>query len=189
VMKAIYHGGRAGLILLALAGPAVEAAEWKVLADKSALSFTGTQMGEKFTGRFQRFDARISLDPDHPETATIAVAVDLASAATGDRQRDGALPEKDWFDVAKTPQAGFVATEVRRDEHGFVATGDLTLRGVTKRIGLPFTLALDGKSLHVRGHADLLRNDFGVGQGDYASDAWVAFQVGVDVDLVAERAE
>ncbi|PPQ26491.1 hypothetical protein CCR94_22295 [Rhodoblastus sphagnicola] len=174
--------------LFVFAGVA-HAAEWKLTADKSSLAFTGTQMGEKFTGRFQRFDAQITLDPDHPETAKILVTVDLASAATGDRQRDGALPEKDWFDVAKTPQATFTATEVKRAEKGFVATGDLTLRGVTKKIALPFTLDLAGKTARAKGHADLLRNDFGVGQGDYAIDTWVAFQVGVDIDLVAERAD
>jgi polyisoprenoid-binding protein YceI len=187
-------GRRQGLLLLALAvvfglSPVAQAAEWKLVAEKSALTFTGTQMGEKFTGRFTRFDARIGLDPDHPEAAKIAATVDLASAATGDRQRDGALPEKDWFDVAKTPTATFVAKEVKRADKGFIATGDLTLRGVTRTIALPFTLEIDGKVAHAKGHADLLRNAFGVGQGDYSSDAWVAFQVGVDVDLVAERAD
>ncbi|MCW2283892.1 polyisoprenoid-binding protein YceI [Rhodoblastus acidophilus] len=178
-----------GLVLMALAlSGAAQASEWKILPG-SALTFTGTQMGDKFTGAFSRFDAKISLDPDHPEAAKIAVSVDLASAATGDRQRDGALPDKDWFDVAKTPTASFVATEVSRTEKGFVARGDLTLRGVTKKIVLPFTLDINGKTARAKGHADLLRNEFGVGQGDYSSDSWVAFQVGVDVDLVAERAE
>jgi polyisoprenoid-binding protein YceI len=186
-------GRRTGLFLLALSfalgASAVDAAEWRVVKHKSALTFSGAQMGEKFKGAFTRFEARISLEPDHLETAKIAVTVDLASAMTGDRQRDGALPDKEWFDVAKTPQASFVATEVRRDGGGLVATGDLILRGVTKRIVLPFTLDIAGKEARAKGHVDLLRQDFGVGQGDYATDAWVAFQVGVDVDLVAERAD
>jgi polyisoprenoid-binding protein YceI len=179
------------LMALALSGAAADAAEWKVLAPKSALAFTGTQMGEKFSGAFTRFDAQISFDPEHPEAAKIAVTVDLASAATGDRQRDGALPDKDWFNVAKTPTATFVATEVLRADKGFVASGDLTLRGVSKKIVLPFTFDIDGRTARARGHVDLLRNEFGVGQGDYASDAWVAFAVGVDVDLdlVAERTD
>jgi len=179
--------GLAVFSLLALTA-ASQAADWKVL-DKSALTFSGAQMGEPFKGAFTRFDAQISLDPDHLESAKIAVSVDLASAATGDRQRDGALPEKDWFDVAKTPTARFVATEVKRTDKGFVATGDLTIRGATQKIALPFTLDLDGRSARARGHVDLMRNAFGVGQGDYATDAWVAFQVGVDVDIFAQRAD
>ncbi len=175
----------AALLLAASA----QAAEWKILSDKSALSFTGTQTGEKFTGRFTRFDARISFDPDHPEAGKIQVSVDLASAASGDKQRDAAMPEPDWFNVARTPKAEFTSTEVRRTEKGLEAIGDLSLRGVTKKIALPFTLEIAGKTAHARGHVDLARNDFGVGQGDWASDAWVAFQVGVDVDLWAERAD
>jgi polyisoprenoid-binding protein YceI len=171
--------------LLALAAPSF-AADWKVLPAESALTFTGSQTGEKFTGKFSRFEAKIALDPQKLDEAKIEVSVDLASAATGDKQRDTALPDTDWFAVKKFPQAVFVSKSVRKAGEVYEAIGDLTLRGVTKEVKLPFTLEIDGKKAHAKGHADLMRDAFGVGQGDWASDQWVAFQVGVDFDLKAE---
>jgi polyisoprenoid-binding protein YceI len=164
----------------------VQAAEWKVLPG-SALTFTGDQAGQNFTGRFSRFDAKISLDPQKLADAKIVVTVNVASAATGDKQRDIALPDKDWFDSAAFPQARFESRQVTRTASGYEAVGDLTLRGVAKEIHLPFTLAIDGRKAEAKGHADLKRDAFGVGQGQWASDQWVSFNVGVDFDLKAEK--
>nr|WP_252393797.1 YceI family protein [Candidatus Rhodoblastus alkanivorans] len=167
---------------------AAQAASWKVLPG-SALTFTGSQAGEKFTGHFGQFDAKISLDPDKLAEASIVVAVDVASAATGDLQRDTALPAKDWFDAAAFPQARFESHQVTRTAAGYEAVGGLTLRGVTKEIHLPFTLAIDGRKAEAKGHLDLNRDLFGVGQGQWTSDEWVALKVGVDFDLKAERTD
>jgi polyisoprenoid-binding protein YceI len=164
------------------------AADWKILPG-SALTFTGEQAGEKFTGRFSRFDAKISLDPEELAEAKIVVTVDVASATTGDKQRDTALPDKDWFDVKTFPQARFESRRVMRTAAGYEAVGDLTLRGAAREIHLPFTLAVDGRKAEAKGHADLKRDAFGVGQGQWASDEWVGFNVGVDFDLQAERTD
>jgi polyisoprenoid-binding protein YceI len=61
----------------------------------------------------------------------------------------------------------------------------LYLRGVAAPLTLPFTLAIDGASAHAKGHAELSRRAFGIGQGPWATDQWVAFEVGVDIDVTA----
>ena len=99
------------------AASAAQAAEWKILPG-SALTFAGEQAGEKFTGRFSRFDAKISLDPQNLSEAKIVVTVDVASAATGDKQRDTALPDKDWFDAKTFPQARFEFASGRANRRG-----------------------------------------------------------------------
>lgn len=173
---------------LALVCHGVQAAEWKLLPG-SALTFSGVQTEQKFTGHFSRFDAKISLDPEKPDEANIVVTVDIASAATGDRQRDAALPSKDWFDAAGFPQATFASRKVTKTAAGYEAVGDLTLRGVSKEIHLPFTLAIDGRKAQASGHVDLRREIFGVGQGEWANGDWVALNVAVDFDLKAERVD
>lgn len=178
-----------GLAALMLSLSAAEAAEWKVLPGDSVLSFAGVQTGEKFIGKFGKFDARVSLDPDRLEEAKITVTVDVASAATGDRQRDTAMPGKEWFDVAGFPQARFESRKVSKTAVGYEALGDLTLRGVTKELRLPFTLEIDGTRARAKGHVNLKRDLFGVGQGEWATGDWVALDVGVDFDLKAERAD
>lgn len=166
----------------------VAAAPWKLDVAKSQLAFSGTQTGTVFKGHFARFSAQIDFDPDHLETSHIVVVVDPASAVTGDMQRDKALIEKDWFDTAQFPQAKFVTTAIRKTgANAYTAAGVLTLRGVTKPVILPFMLAITGTTAHAKGHLDLVRTSFGIGQGAWSTGQWVALDVGVDIDIVATQ--
>lgn len=175
-------------LIIPLGAPA-QAASWTVDPSKSKLAFSGTQTGSRFDGSFSRYTATIDFDPDRLETSRIAVTVDLASAATGDAQRDTALPEKDWFDVGEFPQARFESNTIRKTGDGsYEAAGTLTIRGISQPVVLPFTLQIDGANARAKGRVSLLRNAFGIGQGAWNNDQWVAFEVGVDIDIVAAKA-
>jgi len=83
----------------------------------------------------------------------------LASARTGDTQRDTALPQADWFDVKHFPQATFEAAGFTpKGDGAYEAAGKLTIRGVTKDAVLPFTLAITGDGATAKGHLGLVRN-------------------------------
>lgn len=162
------------------------AAEWAVDPAGSTIRFSGVQVGVPFTGRFERFKAEVDLDPAKPEAGHAVVLVDLASARTGDAQRDEALPQKDWFDVGSASQARFEANRfVDKGRGDYDAIGTLTLRGASRPLTLPFHLDLDGGKAHATGRVTLVRTEFGVGQGPWASGQWVGLDVGVDVDIRA----
>lgn len=176
-----------GFAALFAAAPA-RAAEWALDPAASRLGFSGTQAGAPFTGRFRRFTAEIRFDPAAPEAGRVVVLVDLASAETGDAQRDGALPQPEWFDAKTNPQARFEATRfVARGGDAYEASGSLTIRGVRQDVALPFRLAVTGDTARATGRLDLVRTAFGVGQGPWASGQWVALEVGVDLDVTARR--
>jgi polyisoprenoid-binding protein YceI len=177
------------LILPLLAALPVQAADWQVDPAKSRLGFSGTQTGAAFQGSFGAWQAEISFDPAHPEAGHVKATIDLASARTGDTQRDTALPQPDWFDTAAHPQASFEADHfVAKGGDAFEAPGKLTIRGTTKDVVLPFTLAISGDQAVAKGHLSLLRSDFGIGQGPWSTGQFVALDVGVDVALTATRA-
>jgi polyisoprenoid-binding protein YceI len=170
---------------LSFSAPAI-AADWAVDATRSQLGFSGAQTGTPFKGSFEHFSASIAFDPAHPEVARIVAVIDLASARTGDPQRDTALPTADWLAAAHARTARFQTTSVRRTgPDTYLAQGQLTLRGQTKPVILPFKLRIVGNTAHAVGHARLVRTAFGVGQGQWASGQWVALEVGVDVDIIA----
>jgi polyisoprenoid-binding protein YceI len=175
-------------LMLAAVPPtnSADAATWKLDLAKSKLGFSGTQTRTKFLGVFTRWNAEIEFDPDHLDASHILVTVDLATAATKDAQRDKALPESNWFDTGHFPTATFETKEIHsKSANDYEAVGTLTLRGVAAPLTLPFTLQIDGSSAHAKGHAELSRRTFGIGQGPWATDQWVAFEVGVDIDVVA----
>jgi polyisoprenoid-binding protein YceI len=176
------------LSAMAFAAPAL-AADWTVQTDKSHLGFSGVQTGAPFKGSFGKWTAEIGFDPAHPEAGHAKITIDLASARTGDTQRDTALPQADWFDVKHFPQATFEAAGFTpKGGEAYEAAGRLTIRGVAKDVVLPFTLAVAGDSAKAKGHLGLVRTAFGVGQGPWSSGEWVALEVGVDFDLVAMKA-
>jgi cytochrome b561 len=172
---------------LLLARP-VAAADWAVDPAKSSLGFTGALSGKSFDGKFKSWQAEISFDPANPAAGHAKVTIDMASAATGDRQRDSALPTSDWFDAKKTPQALFEATGFKSlGGNQYEAAGTLTIRGIKKDVTLPFTLDIAGDEAHAKGKLDIVRTDYGVGQGEWTDGATVALGVSIGFDLVAKK--
>jgi len=112
----------------------------------------------------------------------------MASAATGDDQRDQSLPSGDFFDTAAHPKATFTATKFRKTgEDKFIADGTLGLRGVKKPLSLPFSLKIDGDTATARGVTTLDRTTFGVGQGEWASTDEIAAKVKVSFAITAKK--
>lgn len=176
------------VLALFLAAAPAEAAAWKADPAKSSLGFTGSLSGSPFDGQFKRWQAEIEFDPAKPEAGHALVTIDMASATTGDSQQDQALPNSDWFDVKGFPQAKFEATSFRaKGGNAYEAEGSLTIRGMRKDVVLPFTLDLQGPTAHAKGRLTILRTDYGVGQGAWASGQMVGLDVTVTVDLTAVR--
>lgn len=170
---------------LTLAGGAF-AADWKMLDESSAVSFTGTQQGSRFTGRFSSFEADISFDPANPAEGKIVGVVETATVNTRDHDRDSALLDRDWFDVENHPEARFVSESIEQGENGaYRAHGELTLKGNTKPAVMDFTFDVDKSSqasAHFSGTLNINRFDFNVGEG-WNDTSWIGERVTVDIEL------
>ena len=179
-IKAFYSA----LLVLALTAPAVAAAaDYTVKPATSTLGFAGTFQGAGFSGTFGKWTAAISYDAAHLNTSKLDVTVDLASAKTGDKDRDTALPGADFFNVAKFPQAHFVTTGFRQVGAQVLADGNLTLHGVTKPVTLNVSFKPQGAGAVLDVAGSLKRLDFGVGGGDYADTSVIAADVKITAHL------
>jgi len=159
-----------------------------VVQKGSTLTFTASWSGEAVEGQFKTWKADILFSPQALDRSKVTVAIDMASASTGDGQRDESLPSGDFFDTAEHPKATFTATKFRKTgEDKYVADGTLDLRGVKKPLSLPFTLKIDGDTATARGVTTLDRTTFGVGQGEWASTDQIAASVKVGFSLTAKR--
>jgi cytochrome b561/polyisoprenoid-binding protein YceI len=172
---------------LALAMP-VSATEWSVDPAASNLGFTATQSGRTFEGRFKSWQAEIEFDKADLSKARAKVLIDMASASTADRQRDSSLPGADWFDAKKFPQATFEASGfTSKGGNKYEASGTLEIRGNKKNVTLPFTLDITGDESHAVGKLDIVRSDYGVGQGEWMDGSVVGLAVSITFDLVAKK--
>ena len=152
----------------------------------SVLGFSTSWGGEPISGRFDKFTADIVFGPDSLKDSKVKVSIDLASAVTGDAQRDQSLPTADWFDTTTHPDAVFTATRFEKTGEGrFIAHGKLSLRGVTQPLDLPFKLRFEGDKAHMSGVTTIDRTVFGVGQGEWKATDQIPARVKVAIQLSA----
>lgn len=166
---------------------AAEPSAWAV-NQGSTLGFATSWSGTAIEGRFDRWRADIKFSPEALDKSKVSVSIDLASAVTGDGQRDESIKGSDWFDVASHAKATFTATRFEKTgENRYVAIGNLNLRGVSKPLRLPFTLKIEGDKARVSGVTSLDRTAFGVGQGEWKSTDQIPADVKVSINLTATQ--
>jgi polyisoprenoid-binding protein YceI len=181
--------GRFVLVVFVLTPCIAVGAEWRMRPAESSITITATQQGAAFTAVFSKFDCQIRFDPADLAQASVVTSVDVVSWDSKSKDRDPYALGPDFFDVAKFPLARF-ATRSFKDLGGgkYEAAADLTIRGVTRQVVLPFTLTIDGAVARMQGSLTVNRNDFGIGQGDWAKSDWVGQPVKIDIKLVADEA-
>lgn len=131
------------------------------------LGFSVGNDGDRISGGFSRWTAKITMDPDRPETADIRVEIDVASARIGDPTQDEMLPNDEFLGAAAHPKATFVAKGASATgPNGYSARGTLTLKGVSAPQTIRFTLKGQGLKRSVSGSGTIARRTFGVGNGD-----------------------
>lgn len=123
-------------------------------------------------GRFNKYSGTIHEDAADLTKSTVEFTAQIDSVDTAVAARDAHLKTADFFDAAKYPVLTFKSTKVEKQGAGYVVTGDLTIKGKTKSIRIPFRhygpLKLDvgDKSTRIGIVADpitIKRSDFGVG--------------------------
>ncbi len=147
---------------------------WRVDTRASSIGFAfGYDDGEtssRFEGRFTRWRADIRFDPNDLPGSSAVVTIETASATDGVAMHDRALPGPEWFDAAAHPNAVFRSTNFRRDGDGYVADGELTIRGRTRDYQLPFSLTINGDRAVMTSTSQLDRRDFDIGKDTDADD-------------------
>jgi len=97
-------------------------------------------MVTKVRGAFNDFTGNIVLDGANPANSSATVTIKAASIDTRNAQRDGHLASNDFLAMEEHPEITFVSTAARQDgETDFELTGDLTIKGVTNSITIPFS--------------------------------------------------
>ena len=166
---------------------------WRVDANASSIgfgfTFSDAEQGDaRFNGRFTRWRADIRFDPNNLPGSTARVVIEMASAVDGVALHERNLPTAPWFNVAAHPTATFRAAEFRRlGGANYEARGELTLRGRTRNVTLPFTLNITGNRAVMNGRTTIDRTDFDIGE-DTDADEMISRDVEVVVHIEAQRA-
>ena len=123
-----------------------------------------------YIGRFNRFEANLSFDPEKLEETRLEAVVDVASVDSNDEELESTLKSSGWFDVERYPQAYFSTESVEvLEDDSFIFTGILEWRDERHPIQLKAVFLgganniLTGKyTLGFTATGKMLRSQFGV---------------------------
>jgi polyisoprenoid-binding protein YceI len=106
----------------------------------SEAAFQVRHLVTRVRGRFTDLGGSIAFDEAAPAASSVTFTIQAASIDTGTPDRDAHLRSADFFHVEQYPTLTFVSAAIEaRGGDEYAVTGDLTMRGVTKRITLPVT--------------------------------------------------
>jgi len=126
-------------------------------------------MVTKVRGQFDEFEGSAVLDGADFTKSTVQVTIQTASIDTRNEQRDGHLRSNDFLAMEEYPQITFVSTAVAQTgPTSFEMTGDLTIKGVTNAVTVPFefegaaTNPFGNQRVGFEGSVVINRKDYGV---------------------------
>ena len=163
------------------------AGNWKIQPEGSHIQFSAKQEGESFTGKFGEFSGIIDFDPAAPEAGSVRITVPLKSVDAGSNDRNSTLPEKVWFSIKAHPMAVYSSSDISAEGDGFIAKGELTLKGVSVPLDLPFDLAVDGGTAIMTSNVEMDRTRWNVGAAPWDTDEWVSKAVKLDLKVTARK--
>jgi len=96
-------------------------------------------MVTKVRGQFNDFEGSGVVDPSDFTKSTVTVIIQAASIDTRNEQRDAHLRSNDFLAMEEYAQITFTSTGIQQTGPTSVElTGDLTIRGVTNTVTIPF---------------------------------------------------
>ncbi|MGV8847592.1 YceI family protein [Tessaracoccus sp.] len=143
---------------------------WNIDPSHSQVGFTARHaMVTKVRGSFNEFEGSVVVRNDDLSTTQITVTIQATSIDTRNEQRDGHLRSNDFLAMDQFPEITFTSTSVTpTDASGLDVTGDLTIKGITNEVHIPFSFegtATDpfgNERAGFEGAVTINRKDYGV---------------------------
>jgi len=141
----------------------IHAQQYQPVSDKSNVKFSIKNFGINTGGSFSGLTGTINFDKDNPEKASFDMSVEAATVNTDNDSRDSHLRKAEYFDVANHPTITFKSEKVTGKGNKLTVTGQLTIKGTSKTVSIPFTAEAKENGYQFEGSFQLNRRDYKVG--------------------------
>ncbi len=127
--------------MLVIAGFAHAAAEkWEIDKAHSNVYFDVRHTYATVRGQFEDYSGSLQFDANNMEMGKISLEVHTKSVNTGIPNRDNHLRADEFFAVKKFPTMTFESIAVKQKEaNQYNVEGNLTIKGLTQKVVVPFT--------------------------------------------------
>lgn len=148
------------LLMILLTGSAFHLAldnsAWRIVEDSYLVKFSG----KRVEGVFRGLKSDIQFDEQQPARSKIIATIETASVQTGNGLRN--MHARQALDTDRYPAIIFESHSIRKSGRGYLASGQLTIRNVTRNITIPFTFTRSAEGGIFDGTFSLAPADFQV---------------------------
>ena len=183
------------LVIFALvwASAGVSADEYVSDPVHSTISFNVRHMViNKVRGKFNKFSTRFVYDSAKKSITRVEATMDAASVDTNNKRRDADLKSTNFLDVQKFPEIVFKSNQIKKSDDGWMAYGELTIHGITRKIAFPFELNGPIKDpwgnirVGIEAHLSIDRQDFGITWNKTLDNGGLVVGNKVEIDIQEE---
>jgi polyisoprenoid-binding protein YceI len=190
IILGVYGLTRTGTIATALEDlTASDLPVWNIDHESSDIRFTAEQAGVDFDGEWMLWSAEMRFDGDRLDDSSFDVNVVVSGVETNDDDRDQTLLDMEWFDATAHPEVFYRAVEFAETEDGYVAYGNIIVKGLAFPASLNFNVSVADGRYELDGTIDLDRLVLQIGTGEWADPTCVGQFVAVSVHVEATVTE
>jgi polyisoprenoid-binding protein YceI len=132
-------------------------------------------------GNLSGLKSTIVFDGDDLAASSIRASVDAKSISTGIGLRNRDLQKEKFLNSDKYPSMSFQSEKIQKSGTGYKAIGNLTIKGVTKHVEIPFSFSEKGNGGVFKGSFTIQRQDYGVGNSGGSVGSTVTIDLEVPV--------
>ena len=181
------------LIGVGLAPTAWGADTYEVDVAHTTVGFTVRHLViNKVRGRFGKFKGTIVYDEKNLAKSSVQGVIRAESIDTDHPKRDKHLRSDDFFSTASHPDITFKSHAVEKGENRHILIGELTMRGVTQEVRIPFEITgkikdpLGKTRIGFEARVRINRQDFGISYSKVMDNGGLVVGNTVNIELVGE---
>lgn len=115
---------------------------------------------QRANGTIGGLKGMIDFDEGKPAASRFDVTVDLSTLDMGFWLKTKHAKQENFFHADKYPVIRFKSTEITRQGAQYLTKGDLTIKGITRHVNIPFTFTQNGNQGQFTSSFELNRKDF-----------------------------
>jgi polyisoprenoid-binding protein YceI len=141
------------------------AGNWKTDSANAKVNFSLHGPFGTVHGSFTGLEATVIFDAKNLSGSSITASIDAKTVSSGVSLRNSDLRNKEeWLNTGKYPRITFKSKKIEKTDKGYKASGELTIKSVTKPVEIPFTFTSKDATGMFNGQFTIKREDYNIGK-------------------------
>ena len=142
--------------------------EWFQSKTHTKALFSVKKLGIKVVGNFKDAEVHTNFHRDDLEHSYVNVKIRVKSISMGNKNRDKKVLNECYFYEQQHKFIQFTSSKIEQKDNGeFFISGVLTIKGISKKVRVPFEVVEHGEKIILKSNFKINRKDFKLGDDEF----------------------